>query len=1054
MRLTGLYLNGFGIFHDVKVEELSPELTVFYGRNESGKSTLLGFLRAILFGFPDGRSSENLYPPLKGGRHGGNITLLTDDREELVLERSPGPRGGKVKVLKSGQALGDKAFLNHFLGMASRSLFKNVYAFSLTELQTFETLNTESVNEALYSAGAGIDPAGLTRLKSSLEKRENELFRRGGSKPAINVILLRLANLAKEKKALSESVEEYDALRTRIGQISRSIQTTEEKKLDLSIQFRKAEQWIALWPEWLNLDLINEKLAELEPIDEFPRQGLARFEALKSRLGDMENGLLEKKGDLERQESELSGIKTDLGILSLASSIRQLQRDEGRFEAATQEIGSVKRAVKSAEQKLNQSVERLGSSWTVEKVSAFNLSIATLEEIRKYRDTIRQAELEMQKRKELLEDLEREKQGIDEVIRSLPKPPIQDPERLAEMKRANQRLVRMESRSQLVERELGYIRERLEDLEREKQNLNASFLPKKPIFPVCIAPATTAIGLMLLAWLGYHGQWVWAFSAGTFFSIMGTLLSALRSRLMRRTGDRNLGVERQMEHLVMKASDLESKGREFQQELDQIQTSALDDRSILGLSEADSGEALERMDVRLEEETRQVERLKEASDRLDRVEIRQKETLDALQRAQSAGNEIKRKWEDWLEKRDLEPVLSPDGAMETLSMIDSCKEQVEHLALERSRLEALNRTMADYLNQINEVLAHRGGNPVDEGEVQAAAQTLIHEYTEAEKAAQKSALLSEEIKASQGSVDRLQGQLNKTQKEIQELIAASGAKNEDQFRERAVVYEKRIALRRDRERYEGSVKRLSGSLGDLPQVDDFLSKTDRDELENRRAKLEKEVKELDATLEQRNREQARLEEQTRQLLDDEKLTALRSEEESLKERLLSHSEEWSTVKLAQALMGVARGRYERERQPDVIRKAGVYFNRLTLGKYPSVLAPLGEDRIEVVCQDNSRKDIGHLSRGTAEQLYLSLRFGFIHEYSKRSESLPIVMDEILVNFDQSRAKATIGAILELSKQNQVVFFTCHPEMTSLFKEADPQIPIFEISKGTIEKTNG
>ena len=51
MNITGFYIDGFGLFHNLKIEGLSPELTVFLGANESGKSTLLGFLRALFFGF-------------------------------------------------------------------------------------------------------------------------------------------------------------------------------------------------------------------------------------------------------------------------------------------------------------------------------------------------------------------------------------------------------------------------------------------------------------------------------------------------------------------------------------------------------------------------------------------------------------------------------------------------------------------------------------------------------------------------------------------------------------------------------------------------------------------------------------------------------------------------------------------------------------------------------------------------------------------------------------------------------------------------------------------
>ena len=105
MRLTGFYIDGFGLFHNLKIEGLSPELTVFLGMNESGKSTLLGFLRAVLFGFPDGRSNENLYPPLSGGKHGGNLTLFTDDQHLYVVERYPGEgRWTYLNPIRPGEA--------------------------------------------------------------------------------------------------------------------------------------------------------------------------------------------------------------------------------------------------------------------------------------------------------------------------------------------------------------------------------------------------------------------------------------------------------------------------------------------------------------------------------------------------------------------------------------------------------------------------------------------------------------------------------------------------------------------------------------------------------------------------------------------------------------------------------------------------------------------------------------------------------------------------------------------------------------------------------------
>ena len=74
MRLEELHLDGFGHFHQRTFALADGPVTVFYGPNEAGKTTLLAFIRTILFGFPrQGRNAH--YPPLAGGSHGGRIRL-------------------------------------------------------------------------------------------------------------------------------------------------------------------------------------------------------------------------------------------------------------------------------------------------------------------------------------------------------------------------------------------------------------------------------------------------------------------------------------------------------------------------------------------------------------------------------------------------------------------------------------------------------------------------------------------------------------------------------------------------------------------------------------------------------------------------------------------------------------------------------------------------------------------------------------------------------------------------------------------------------------------
>ena len=151
MRIEELYLDGFGHFHQRTIGPLSGPVTVFYGPNEAGKSTTLAFIRAILFGFPF-RNRDSHYPPLSGGRHGGRIKLADDAGVTYTLERYAGAHGGPPKIQnEAGETLNPAIILASLTGNATPDLFRNVFAFSLDELQMAASLNDSS--GAIYSAG-------------------------------------------------------------------------------------------------------------------------------------------------------------------------------------------------------------------------------------------------------------------------------------------------------------------------------------------------------------------------------------------------------------------------------------------------------------------------------------------------------------------------------------------------------------------------------------------------------------------------------------------------------------------------------------------------------------------------------------------------------------------------------------------------------------------------------------------------------------------------------------------------------------------------------------
>ncbi len=1048
MRFTGLHISGFGLFQDLTIEDLSPSLTVFLGKNESGKSTLLAFLRAVLFGFPDGRSNENPYPPFMGGRHGGNLTLMTDTHEKYVIERYSGPRGGPVHVLEPDQTRGGRAVLGRLLGGINRTLFKNIYAFSLTELQDFETLDTKAVRETLYSAGAGLDPKILGKFKGRLEKREGELFKPGGRKPEINLLLSRLNAIQGEKRALQGSVEAYDRIRSGVSAGTREIRFGEERCVRLSVRLKKIVPLIQVWPDWIGLSLAKTRLEALEAIDAFPPQGISRFENLKARFADAQKGLAEKQADLDRLEKEIFGLRAAPGLLELGPEIHRLQRDQGHFESVTGELEALKEEISGRKERLQGLLRSLGAGWDEAKVLGFNLSLGLREEVRQVRVSLQQLASKVQRKKISHDFVLSEKHKVKEGLDRLKEPDIKDPKTLEAMKEACDRLIGHEARHQLLEVEVSHVTERLDELERERRSLvvGEGISENRPVWPIA---GLAGAGVLYFAWAGFRNQWTWGafiggaalFSAFFFWFTRKDRQTAEKERA-RKIGER-------LAFLAERAKGFEERHREIVGERSHLLEAMQADRRILGFQDTLSSEGLQSRARELSERGEALNRWIKALADFDRIQKQEAGARSELEEAEAGYHQCLQTWQIRLNSLDLDAMLSPDGALESLGLMASCREQSDHLMRLRAKTVALEETRDAYRDLVNQVSLRSQVTPEDPTDIRRTAQDLIRNYFEVEQAEQKRTLLIKELGICRESVERLGAQVEALTEEMEKLLLSGGTDNEDRFRERALIYERRRDLKEDVEKCRANISRLSGSSKDIKSLEAMFTGLTLEDLEEQKTSIEGELKALEDDLDRMKKEQATAEEQLRQLIQDDRISVLRSEEEGLRENLSVLAEEWAVHRLARALIRMAGERYEKKRQPRVIAEAGRYLQQMTLGGYPSLASPFGENRIELVCRDHSRKEIGQLSRGTAEQLYLALRFGFIREFSKNAEPLPIIMDDILVNFDPPRARAAVKALLKFSRHHQILFFTCHPQTVRLFREADAHLSVMEVADGSV-----
>jgi uncharacterized protein YhaN len=178
--------------------------------------------------------------------------------------------------------------------------------------------------------------------------------------------------------------------------------------------------------------------------------------------------------------------------------------------------------------------------------------------------------------------------------------------------------------------------------------------------------------------------------------------------------------------------------------------------------------------------------------------------------------------------------------------------------------------------------------------------------------------------------------------------------------------------------------------------------------------------------------------------------ALRAEEFAEKRaELRAAVERYVRVKLASEILDTEIERYRKEHQTPVLSRASDVFRRLTLGVYAGLDVVFdAEDTQVLVCRraDNGREvEVAGLSDGARDQLYLSLRVASWERSFERGPPCPLVLDDILVHFDDARACAALEVLSELAQSTQVLFFTHHARIVEMAKATLPTLSVHDLA---------
>jgi hypothetical protein len=308
----------------------------------------------------------------------------------------------------------------------------------------------------------------------------------------------------------------------------------------------------------------------------------------------------------------------------------------------------------------------------------------------------------------------------------------------------------------------------------------------------------------------------------------------------------------------------------------------------------------------------------------------------------------------------------------------------------------------------------------------------VAELERLEKAFDELRSLEEADERGNSEMQRVLRQADETDKAIAALLDEAAASTEQDFFERAEIYKQRRQLLHELDKIPLETPE-PGLLFDMRADEESAFEAAQQELAS-----------LEERLVQARHETGRVEERISMMEKSEERSRALSRQETILARIDEAAEQWAILTLCRALLDETRKVYETERQPEVLRQASFFFNVMTQSRYPRVIAPLDGGEIQVERTDGTRLLPSLLSRGTAEQLYLAMRLALVREYGNHVDPLPVVFDDILVNFDPGRSKTCLMAIRELCATHQVLLFTCHPHLVQQVEEIIPSAKMFPL----------
>ncbi|WP_305042239.1 ATP-binding protein [Geoalkalibacter sp.] len=374
-----------------------------------------------------------------------------------------------------------------------------------------------------------------------------------------------------------------------------------------------------------------------------------------------------------------------------------------------------------------------------------------------------------------------------------------------------------------------------------------------------------------------------------------------------------------------------------------------------------------------------------------------------------------------------------DDFVETLQKCSDLLRQAEDF---HKRIEGIDRDVQNYVAAVRALQAQVAPDLVDMEPDQALVQIQSRlnrareEHSRLQQLAEDRLQLEDDIRQAGSELQGAEGELAR----LCRMARCPDVAGLDGAERRWTEY------RRLRERLadvEANLVRIGEGLS-LAELEEQAGQVDADELPTRLAELSREISErLDPEASRLNQKIGEIRTEL-QRMDGGPRAALAAEQaERTLARLRRLVERYARLRVAAQVLDHEIERYRAQNQDPLLALAGRHFTALTLHAFSGLRADVGDQGQPIlvgVRADGRLLDVAGMSSGTRDQLYLALRLASLEWRLERHEAMPFIVDDILINFDDERSRATLQTLAELGRRNQVILFTHHRQVVETAEE--------------------